>query len=210
MKINCSCAYCTNNTYVWSINDSVVWIEIPKNGSYNLKQFRFNFDSTKNELEQTSLLKKVNESEIKLFKRGFVILRNPIERFRSLLSHYFIKGGRFDNKMGPDWINSLGIADFNNDNICDIVLDNWQHIEQLAEPHHFNSQSSFIPDDFFDLYYMVYHMDELSLYFGLEADVNSSGSSDVVISDFNLERIKQLYADDFELYSKYFPNINNI
>lgn len=210
MKINCNCAYCTNNTYIWSINNSVVWVEIPKNGSYNLKQFRFRFDSTKTESEQTSLLKKINQSEIKLFKRGFVILRNPIERFRSLLSHYFIKGGRFDNKMGPNWLHSLGITNFNKDNICDIVLDNWKDIEKLSEPHHFNSQTSFISDDFFDLSYMVYHMDELSLYFGLQAGINSSGSSDVVISDSNLERIKQLYAGDFELYSKYFPNTNNI
>jgi hypothetical protein len=202
--------YCTNNTYVWSINDSVVWIEIPKNGSYNLKQFRFNFDSTKKESEQVSLLKTINESEIKSFKRGFVVLRNPIERFRSLLSHYFIKGGRFDNKMGPDWLNSLGIVDFNNDNICDIFLDNWNHIEKLSEPHHFNSQSSFIPNEFFNLSYMIYHMDELSLYFGLDANINSSGSSDVVISDSNLERIKKLYADDFELYSKYFTKADNI
>ena len=57
---------------------------------------------------------------------------------------------------------------------------------------------------------MVYHIDELSLYFGLNKGINSSGSSDIVISDFNLERIKQLYADDFELYSKYFPNMINI
>jgi hypothetical protein len=210
MKINCSCAYCTNNTYIWSINDSVVWIEIPKNGSYNLKQFRFKFDSTKKESEQVSLLKKINESEIKSFKRGFVVLRNPIERFRSLLSHYFIKGGRFDNKMGPNWLNSLGISNFNNDNICDIVLDNWNHIEKLSEPHHFNSQSSFIPNEFFNLSYMIYHMDELSLYFGLDSNINSSGSSDVVISDSNLERIKKLYADDFELYSKYFTKADNI
>ena len=187
-----------------------MWVEIPKNGSYNLKQFRFKFDSTKKESEQVSLLKKINESEIKSFKRGFVVLRNPIERFRSLLSHYFVKGGRFDNKMGPNWLHSLDIFDFNNDTICDIVLDNWNHIEKLAEPHHFNSQASFIPDEFFNLSHMVYHMDELSLYFGLNANINSSGSSDVVISDSNLERIKKLYADDFELYSKYFPNTDNI
>jgi hypothetical protein len=112
--------------------------------------------------------------------------------------------------MGPDWLNSLGIVDFNNDNICDIVLDNWNHIEKLSEPHHFNSQSSFIPNEFFNLSYMIYHMDELSLYFGLDANINSSGSSDVVISDSNLERIKKLYADDFELYSKYFTKADNI
>jgi hypothetical protein len=53
-------------------------------------------------------------------------------------------------------------------------------------------------------------MDELSLYFGLDANINSSGSSDVVISDSNLERIKKLYADDFELYSKYFTKADNI
>ena len=46
MKINCNCEYCINNTYIWSVDNDVVWVEIPKNGSYNLKEFRFKFDST--------------------------------------------------------------------------------------------------------------------------------------------------------------------
>jgi hypothetical protein len=210
MKISCNCEYCINNTYIWSVDNNAVWVEIPKNGSYNLKEFRFKFDSTIRESEQFSLLTKINISEINNFTRGFVILRNPLERFCSLLSHYFINGSRFDSNKGPNWLNLLGIQNFNNSNICDIVLDNWEHIHLLAEPHHFNSQKSFIPDEFFNLYYMVYHIDELSLYFGLNKGINSSGSSDVVISDFNLQRIKQLYADDFELYSKYFPNMINM
>jgi hypothetical protein len=206
MKINCNCEYCINNTYVWSVNNDAVWIEIPKNGSYNLKEFRFKFDSTKKESQQSSLLTKINISEINNFTRGFVILRNPLERFRSLLSHYFINGSRFDSNKGPNWLNLLGIQNFNNSNICDIVLDNWEHIHLLAEPHHFNSQRSFIPNEFFNLSFMIYHIDDLSLYFGLQTGINSSDSSNIIISDTNFLRIKKMYEDDFDLYTKYFPN----
>ena len=206
MKINCNCEYCINNTYIWSVNNDAVWIEIPKNGSYNLKEFRFKFDSTKKESQQSSLLTKINISEINNFTRGFVILRNPLERFRSLLSHYFINGSRFHSNKGPNWLNLLGIQNFNNSNICDIVLDNWEHIHLLAEPHHFNSQRSFIPNEFFNLSFMIYHIDDLSLYFGLQTGINSSDSSNIIISDTNFLRIKKMYEDDFDLYTKYFPN----
>lgn len=205
MQINCDCPYCKNNTYIWSVDNNAVWIEIPKNGSYNLKQFRFKFDSRKKESEQISLLKGIQKSDIESFTRGFVILRNPLERFRSLLSHYFINGSRFHSNKGPNWLNSLGISQFNNNDICDIVLDNWQHIDKLSEPHHFNSQSSFIPKEFFNLAFMIYHMDDLSLYFGLQSGINSSDSTHIHISDDNLKRIQTIYEDDFKLYTKYFP-----
>jgi hypothetical protein len=64
MKINCNCEYCINNTYIWSVDNNAVWVEIPKNGSYNLKEFRFKFDSTIKESQQSSLLTKINISEI--------------------------------------------------------------------------------------------------------------------------------------------------
>jgi hypothetical protein len=53
---------------------------------------------------------------------------------------------------------------------------------------------------------MIYHIDDLSLYFGLQTGINSSDSSNIIISDTNFLRIKKMYEDDFDLYTKYFPN----
>jgi len=203
MIFECDCNYCKMNTYLWDIGGDMIWAEIPKNGSYNLKQFRFNYDSRfPIETQPNSNLKKINKIPINQYKRGFVILRNPLDRFKSLLSHYFINGSRLHK--GVDWLNNNHISNVNSDNVVDIILDNWGNLGNIAEPHHFNSQSSFLPKEFFQIPHMIYDMSEISLLFGLEAGVNSSISSDIFVSDYNITRIKSIYRDDFELYKKYF------
>lgn len=208
MKFKCECNYCKTNTYNWLINNGIVWVEIPKNGSYNFKTFKFNYNSEKvGEVQPNSLITSINEIDITNHKRAFVIIRNPIERFKSLLSHYFIHGSRFSNNVGPYWLRSIGIHTANDSNICDIVLNNWDKLGSISEPHHFNSQASFIPNSFFEIPHMVYNMNELSIMFGLQSNVNTSGISDVILSSSNLDRIRTIYSDDFELYKKYFESL---
>jgi hypothetical protein len=203
MKFNCNCIYCQRNTYLWKLNNGIVWVEIPKNGSYNLKQNRFQFDSIQPyESQPNSKIQRIDSIDSEIHKRAFVILRNPIERFKSLVSHYFISGMRVH--FGKIWLNNLGIHQWDDSNIMQIVLDNWDKIGNIAEAHHLNSQSSFIPNEFFKIPHMVYNVNEISLMFGLQTGVNSSGSSNVFVSDENLEKIIDIYKDDIELYKKYF------
>lgn len=203
MKLNCSCNYCKMNTYLWELGNGLVWVEIPKNGSYNLKQFRLKYDSQYSVNEQpNSLIKRLETLDTSIHKRAFVILRNPIERFKSLVSHYFIKGGRA--QFGKHWLANVGVHNWSNDDLVDIILENWNHIGRISEPHHFNSQNSFIPKEFFETSHMIYDMSELSLIFGLNIGVNSSGSSDIKLNDENLKKIIDIYEDDIELYQRYF------
>ena len=206
MKLNCYCNYCQNNGYVWLLKNNMVWVEIPKNASYNLKKYVLNFNSQSIQSEPNALLSKINNIDLNIHKRGFIILRNPIDRFKSLLSHYFIPGSNVGRvEEGKLWLNDLGIYNYNNNNIADIIFSVWDRIETIADPHHFNSQSSFIPPQFFEINnHMVYNVNELSLIFGLQTNINPSNSSNIFISDRNLKKISDIYKDDVNLYKKYF------
>lgn len=205
MKFKCNCIYCQRNTYLWKLDNGIIWIEIPKNASYNLKQNRFQFDSLQPyEAQPYSKIHKIEKIDTKVDKRAFVIIRNPIERFKSLISHYFISGMRVH--FGKIWLNSLGISECNNSNIIQIVLDNWDKIAYIAEPHHLNSQSSFIPDEFFEISHIVYDVSEVSLMFGLETGVNSSDSSMINLTKEQILKIQNIYNQDIDLYEKYIQN----
>ena len=207
MKLNCNCDYCNYNGYLWLLKNNMVWVEIPKNASYNLKSYRLNFTSDY-QIEQNpnSYLTKINNIDLNIHKRGFVILRNPIDRFKSLISHYFIQGRRI--KQGKKWLSDLGFENYNNNNIIDIIFNVWDKIKTIGAVHHFNSQSSFIPDEFFEIKnHMVYNTNEVSFMFGLPKGINSSNSSNIFISDKNLKNILDIYKDDVDLYRKYFSKI---
>lgn len=201
MKLNCKCGYCRDNTYIWNIQDNMVWIEIPKNASYNLKIRRFynNPDVKMTILKSEDILK---------YKRGFAIIREPIERFKSLIADYFIDGLYARHRKGVEWLESVDVdlKDVNPNNLCDVVLDNWDSIETNLEPHHFNSQASFIPNEFFQINHIIFELKETSLFLGLEPNFNSSKSSEIYISEKNYNRIVQLYIDDVQLYEKYITN----
>jgi hypothetical protein len=203
MKFNCECDYCKRNTYLWQLKNGIVWVEIPKNGSYNLKEFKFKYDSRfPIENQKNSILNKIQNIDTNIHKRAFTIIRNPIDRFKSLVSHYFINGSR--NAYGKSWLTSLGIQETNSDKVVSDVLKNWHFISKIFEPHHFNSQKSFIPNEFFEIPHMIYNVSELNLMFGLQVGINSSNSSGIKIYDNDLEKIIKIYEDDINLYSKYF------
>ena len=207
MKFNCDCDYCNYNGYLWLLKNNIVWVEIPKNASYNLKSNRFNFKGDYT-IEQTpnAHLMKISNIDLNIHKRGFVILRNPIERFKSMISHFFIQGDRA--QIGKHWLDKLGFNYYNNNNIVDIVFNVWDKIKSIYESHHFNSQSSFIPNEFFEIKnHMVYNTNEVSFMFGLPKGINSSNSSNIFISDKNLKNILDIYKDDVDLYRKYFSKI---
>ena len=187
---------------MWELNNSEVWIEIPKNGSYNLKQLKFNYDSRYSvESQPNSKIHKITKIDKSKHKTGFVILRNPIDRFKSLLSHYFINGSRLS--MGSDWLKLIKAEYVDASNIADIVLDNWAVIGSIKEPHHFNSQKSFIPNEFFEIESKFYDLKHLSSIFGVNSNVNSSNSSKIQLTENNLNQLHNLYTSDFELYENF-------
>jgi hypothetical protein len=191
---------------LWELKNGIVWVEIPKNASYNLKQFKFNYDSKfPIENQPNSFLNKIKKIDMVSHKRAFVVIRNPIDRFKSLLSHYFIDGSRSD--LGKLWLKNMGVIETTPNRIVSDVLARWDSIGSISEPHHFNSQLSFIPKEFFLMNHMIYDISEVGFMFGLQKGVNSSKSVDIFIDDNNKNKIKELYIEDVKLYEKYF-NLN--
>ena len=195
VKFNCKCDYCINDnfpnhSYYWTninYSNGQVWIEIPKNGSGSIKH-TIGKDR-----------KKINVEDVSNFEKGFVVLREPLDRFKSLLAHYLLDGGT-RLRFGQKWLEEINIITEVNDNtVCDIALENFDKIELIKEPHHFNSQTSFIPDEFYNLnkfeFVPMEALDKLC-----DRHQNSSPSNDVIITEKNENIIKDLYKEDFELY----------
>lgn len=169
-NFNCNCSYCTNFTYLWRIGLDKVWVEIPKNASFVIK------DSNRK-------MTKINHKDIKPNDKVIVIIRNPVERFKSLLSHYFLpKGGRY--KLGNDWLKLINIKQtVNGDNICDIVVKNFEKLNFIIEPHHWNPQISFYPNNIFDYDYQFISMDGVNKNFNVSRKSNTSDSNLINITE---------------------------
>jgi hypothetical protein len=193
------------NTFLWEVNPNQIWIEIPKNGSYNLKTFLYHYNSELPvETQPHCKINKITKIDLNKHEDGFVIIRNPIERFKSLVSHYFFHGGRFSKGFGSNWMNLIGVKNYTLQNISNIILENISEIDKIQDPHHFNSQSSFIPIDFFSLKtFNVYDVNEMTKIFGLKENINSSNSSLIELDSYSISKLQELYEMDFILHEKY-------
>ena len=179
----CYCSYCASQGYLWRI-DNTLWVEIPKNASSAIK--------SDNQMHQ------LGKKDISKYSHGFFVLRDPIVRFKSLVSHYFVHGYR--SALGKRWLNELGIHDVHEDNIVSLTLENFDKLESIQEPHHWNSQSSFIPNAVLDIPNLkVYDINEPNPF--VHRHSNKSRSSEVVLTEEQTQRVKELYKDDVELYN---------
>ena len=172
--------------------DGKVWVEIPKNGSTTIKR-NFPFTDT------------LNINKIKNYSSGFCVLRDPVKRFKSLLSHYFLEGGGRYNH-GKKWLTkNYRRTRVNGENIADIVLQDINKLQSIREPHHFNTQLSFIPKQFFELDCTFYDISEISEKLNVPV-LNTSPKEKITLSEEALKSVKEIYKDDFILYEKYVIN----
>ncbi len=192
MKFYCECSYCVGEatkSYTWQVSPRLIWVEIPKNASQSIKT-RYLSDKT---------FKMHNKKTIntEYFKEGFVILRDPVSRFKSLLAHYFLpSGGRY--RSGKKWLDTyLAGREIDENNLCELVLSKFHNIKDIEEPHHWNAQSSFIPKEFYNLEKPHFlGMDWVKTKFPFQ---NRSQSELINIADIEIRKIKQLYAEDYNL-----------
>tara|TARA_R110000796_G_C14425650_1_gene420483 strand:- start:138 stop:761 length:624 start_codon:yes stop_codon:yes gene_type:complete len=204
VNFNCNCRYCQEISYVWEFNKKIVWVEIPKNATCYLKTFLFKFENDQwqnNSPQPFSLIKSIKKYQISNYKRGLLILRNPIDRFKSLISHYFIDGSKV-HQGGKEWLNKYSNQYTSYNDVVDIVLNNWDKVSLLYQPHHWNTQNSFIPDNFFNLSNHILTLEELPLFFSIPP-VNISSSNKVFLSKNHINKLEKLYYDDFVLYDNY-------
>lgn len=189
MDYSCNCVYCRTKGYLWKVNRNTVWVEVPKNGSAVLKEKFF------------KSRKPLKESQVLGMSKGIVVVRNPIDRFKSMLSHYFIDGTRVNT--GKHWLKKrLGVTTFNSENIAEIVLTNFDDLSSIEEPHHFFTQSSFIPKEFYFLPEIEFvNLNNISSRFRVPKD-NISSSSSIILNDSHIERLNFLYKEDFDLFDR--------
>jgi hypothetical protein len=204
INFNCKCHYCRNVGYVWRLlPSSTVWIEVPKNGSSGLKA---TLCRTKKliPINNTCFFPRVFKTirspvnDLSQFTNGMIVLRDPVDRFRSLLSHYFIYEKGHRKHIGTLWLRGIKV---NNQNICDVVLSDFDRLKDIGSVHHFNSQVAFIPDTFF----LLSNIDFIDINDLSRRDVPHIGRSDsngVVISDKNRKIIEELYHEDVVLYNE--------
>lgn len=192
MNIKCRCGFCKSSRNIRLTPEKEVWIEIPKNGSATLKTYMgFNHNIAPN--------------KIKDYSSGFAVLRDPIDRFKSLLAHYFLEGGE-RYRYGKKWLFKHYRAIKTDEvNLADIILQDVNKLVDIQEPHHWNSQCTFIPQDFFEINPTFYDISEISSKFDAPI-TNTSPSQNIKLSDSAIELIKKHYEDDFILYEKYITN----
>ena len=192
MLFECDCRYCSDNTYLGDAN-GILYIEIPKNASYIIKE---------------KLVKpgkcNISPDDAKNYTQSFFVFRDPIERFKSLCSHYLLDGSRLI--YGEMWMTRNKLDKKNYNGLADMVLSNFDLLSNIREPHHWNTQMSFIPQFVFDKDVKIYGMSQISEELGVPQR-NISSSNEIELTENDIERIKLLYEDDFKIYDKYLSNL---
>ena len=192
-QFNCHCNYCSDGgNYIWK-KDKDLFIEIPKNGSSSLK------NSILGEYQRTKVIPED-------FEKSIAIVRNPVNRFKSLCAMYFSEETKRKLK-GLVWLKEHHLGEFNPSTIASVVLKNFDKVNNgLLEPHHWDQQISFIPQEIFSKPVLLVRLQDLSFVFPSVPHVNKTDKSQIVITEDDLSLIKEKYANDFKLYNEaYIP-----
>lgn len=216
MKIinECKCAYCKSPGFpaLWNIKLSneknIGWFEIPKNGSRGMKSIYH---------KSMKVIPNSKRSHFLTTQKSFFIYRDPVERFLSLLNHYFVSGNSVRYKWhGETIINKIypkGLKS-NEDylNFFEILIDDMECLRGHEE-HHFFSQSFFVEDfdaenvELIELSHSM-HLNSVDYTLKTTHDKILSNRSDnkifnKVLQKTQIEKIKKMYEIDYLLKEKY-------
>jgi len=170
--------------------NGLLWVPIPKCGTQSIREHTDQFKE------------RINVLDVPNFKKGFVVLRDPIDRFKSLVSMYFLKGSSHNDsvrKYRGYGKRHMGLH--NASNVVDIVLRRFPKLRRLKGANHWLTQKSFIPETFYELEDpRFYDMEWLRKNYEVH---NTSPSDTVLVSESQREIILKIYAEDVELYERY-------
>jgi len=190
----CRCTYCNalgNQPWLWKLGDNY-WFEIPKNASYAIKR-KYNLE--RNYLDDIQPLPFDPNIE-----KVYYVWRDPVERFSSLFSHYFVAGNK-RIRHGQSFLRRLNhnperLSLEEKVEICLSWIDKFTDSE---ERHHFFPQHAFL--DF------RYNLHKLTL-----ENLNESPLGPLKVENATHRRlsvlpalekyvddIKSIYAEDYNL-----------
>ena len=191
------------NTNLWELPNGLLWVAIPKCGSMTIRKTNGYAGRKVGNVHQRCPGAYERDDVLK-YKEGFVVLREPLDRFKSLIAWYFInrcdRGLKIKYSMaGLNWLRKLNLSD-NPDGIVENVLRNFEKLQSITGPEHWNTQKSFIPPAFYELENPHFY-DMAWLRKNYAIITNTGPSSLVKISEEQREVILKIYEEDVELYN---------
>lgn len=204
--VECRCGYCVEGSHytgfpsVWRIAEDKLWIEIPKNGSAFMKHhFQVPF-------HRGVVNDKVTRNEYDTNEIPWVIVRDPIERFSSLVRHY--TWGSRKNHLRNFY--SGDVSDTNS--LIECFIEKCNTLGSNVEGHHFHPQCYFVRDLGFKSLNIV-HLKDAGKVFYPEIDVDKvsdyhlnrgGGYGKIEFDEGQIKRIKEKYIEDYEFFGKIF------
>jgi len=192
---NCNCGYCQKWGWpsLWHIPKlNLHWFETPKNGTVSIKWgHKRRHHITVHRKPETSII---------------VVWRDPVDRFKSIIKHYFIKkGGRYS--FGVQFLerNEKDINKMSKSEIVDFVLDNLDKLTTVDEVHHFYPQVAFIKDDFYNNFEFI-QMKDICKRFCVNT-LNVSQKVELQFTETQIGKIKEIYKKDYEFYNKHIKQV---
>ena len=184
--------YCVKHRFplLWELEPGVAWFEIPKNGSFSVKEkypkrILISGDAYS---DQYSLDRDA---------RCIVVLRDPVDRFLSMYRHYFMAtGARF--KAGARFMGRINLIGGDR---LQSVIDNLHELSTAEEVHHFRPQCSFV-DRVAHYRYQLIGMSGLSKLLGVDRLNTTDGASATISSD-QVAQIKTIYRSDYEFFDEF-------
>jgi len=202
----CKCGYCVDGSdyagfpSVWRIAEDKLWIEIPKNGSAFMKHhFKVPFFPG-------IINDKVTRNDYDTSEIPWVIVRDPIERFSSMIRHY-TWGSR------NNYLRQIYSGDISNVNaLIDSFIEKCNTLGSTVEGHHFHPQCYFVRDLEFKSINVV-HLKDAGKVFYPEISIDkvsdyhlnrSNGEGKIKFNEDQIKRIKEKYSEDYEFFGKVF------
>lgn len=206
--LTCNCQYCSTFTFLWEDNTGKVYLEIPKNGSWVIKVEYYNFIISMQHgkmqyNDKDSRIKPISPSKLSNYTRGMVVLRDPLQRFKSNFAYFFGNEGK-RTREGCLWMlkNNLiskehEYSALNNEEKLDLLIENWEKLNNFSIFHHFLSQTSFLNRGFLELDNIeVYGMKDIGSILNLDKK-NTSNSTAIELTSSQESFIRTVYEEDY-------------
>jgi len=182
---------------LWSIGKNRKWYEIPKNGSFTIKQTYFGTVDPGPEIKYWNNPPEHNDTII-------VVWRDPIDRFKSMFMHYFLEEGlRFDCML-----NFFSERDVDLGKQCipkriELALSHLMEFGTNEECHHFYPQTWFINQTHIHKMQII-EVSELTTLMNVPVD-NSTPKDREHLINFTKQQqefIMDVYKEDYDFYNR--------
>lgn len=189
----CDCTQCQIDPFpvIYHINQEQYWTMIPRNGSSSMRSTYAWLVVPHDKIVNHGVVKPI------------VIYRDPVDRFVSLLDHYF-NGAVGRSVYGRDWMLEVANKDLLSLDPVQRVATVFENLDQLwriSQRHHFYEQTKYIATDYFDEYTMV-PLSEASKILHIPKTHESIKIINIsCLTKDHINLIHDIYKNDYEFFN---------